>query len=129
MFLLVFKGGNEYRPVNLDRISESLENEGLTVDKVIKGNETRLIKLDLDSRRTQAKNITNADFIEKIIENAREKESELESEDLPQNSSVKVRRKRKLKFGKKKSKGGRGGRCCRCKDPQQSQFINPRCSL
>lgn len=43
---------DENVPVSLDDVAKDLEEEGFTVEKVVKDGETRLVKVDLDSFET-----------------------------------------------------------------------------
>ncbi len=44
-----FKNGHADYPVNLNEVYEDLKKEGFAIDKVIKDNDTQLIKFDLTS--------------------------------------------------------------------------------
>lgn len=126
MFLLVVEDDDEDHPVSLDEVAKDLENEGFTVEKVVKDGETQLIKVDLESVESHIKvdeNSTKDDVIEKIIEEAKEKkesdEKKESNEDHPLEESgklTKLRRKRhiclKCKLDELKMKQTYGGGGC-----------------
>lgn len=117
MFILVLNEENKNSPVDLNEMAKNLENEGFIVNKIVKGRETQLIETDLGV----IQNATKTEFIESVIKDAKKKDFKVQrTKSYP---GGKLRTKRKIKLGKKKSKGGKGGggyggggSCCRSKN-------------
>lgn len=97
--LLILKKGNETSPVNLDLVAVNLQNDGFTIDKIVKDDQTQLINFDMNS----IQNVSKADFIEKIIKDAKKKKFETEYEDDFVEKSTKRRTKTFIKVGKLKT--------------------------
>lgn len=102
---MIVEDDNETNPVSLDDVAKDLEGEGFTVDKIFKDNETRIIKVKMDSMEES----TETRPIETAEDQASNDDVQVMSESNPKLLKVRRRRSTHLTSLANRGHGGYGG--------------------